>query len=391
MPGEKRSKRGKPKERSNGEGTIYRDRNRWRGQLAVKGQNRKTFSGKTRNEVLEKINAYKEALKQETNEKETDGITVDDTTTVSEWIYQWLSIKESQVRQQSYNKTKSNLEHYIIPYIGDIKLQDLTREDIEIAYHTAFITNTKKNGEPYSENTIKNTSADFASCLKTADERKHLPKGNPHANVKRPRGRMPEPIEAYSSADQEQLVEYFKNSKNRADKLLYLLIATGMREGEAIALTWNDLDLKKKTITINKTLVYSNAGYIVQNEPKSKASNRTISISDKVVNLLKQLQEDIEPETNPKGLLIPNTKGNYYNPSYLRKRLQRICAELQIDYIDVHALRHSWVTRGLEKKIQTKFISDMVGHESVSITERTYQSVTRKSQEEVAKIMDDLI
>ena len=215
-------------------------------------------------------------------------------------------------------------------------------------------------------------------------------KFNPHDIVKRPRGATAKKRPSYSPEDQEKIVDFCKNSNNQTDWIFYFLIATGTRLGEATVLTWSDVNLQKHTVTINKTFAQVRGVFFVQDAPKTSKGNRTISIPNSVVDFLKKKKKAIDQSQNRKDLVFPNTVYNYHSGTTLRRRFQKICAILDIEYYGIHSLRHSWATRALEKGIPAKVVGEMLGHEDVTTTMNIYQDVLRNKQEEVADIMNDL-
>ena len=375
--------------RGNGEGSVFQRRDNkgkeigWRGQQYI-GSQRKSYSGKTKQEVLDKMDADRVDFRR-------GSYVADDDTTVGEWAEYWLERrKKPSVKEQTYNHLWSHLHNYILPYLGDVKLQDLTQELIQETYYKVFVYGTKENGMPFADGTIKQTATCFKSCLQDAVRAKKLIT-NPHDEVIRPRGLAPKKVYAYSPEDQEKIVEFCKCSTKRSDWLFYFLIATGLRVGEAVCLTWDDVDLRNRTVTINKTLIYVRGTAIVQEEPKTSKGNRTIIIPNNVVKFLKQKKQEIDPEQNVKNLVFPNMRYTYMKVPNLRVRFQKVCAILDIEYHDgLHSLRHTWATRCLERNVPIKVVSEMLGHEKVEFTMNVYQDVLKESQVGVAEILDDL-
>lgn len=375
--------------RGNGEGSVFQRRDSngkvigWRGQQYI-GSQRKSYSGKTKQDVIDKM-----ALDRADYNR---GVYVpDDDTTVGEWCQYWLEHKKKpSVKEQTYLHQRNYLCKYILPYLEDVRLQDLTPEMIQDTYHMVFVEGVTANGNAFADGTIHQATACFKGCLRDAVSQGKLTV-NPHDKVTRPKGVAPKKVRPYSPEDQEKIVKFCKNSDNVYDGLFYLLIATGMRVGEAVVLRWDDIDLRKKTITINKTLVETHGSVTVQDEPKTSKGNRTIKISDNVVRFLKKRKQESDPEQNIKNLVFPNMRNQYMREHLLRERFQKVCAILDIEYHDgLHSLRHSWGTRCLERNVPIKVVSEMLGHEDVLTTMNIYQSVLPGQQEEVATIMNDL-
>ncbi|MCB6992210.1 site-specific integrase [bacterium 210820-DFI.6.37] len=167
-------------------------------------------------------------------------------------------------------------------------------------------------------------------------------------------------------------------------------MSTGMRFGEAVALTWGDVDFKKKTIRINKTSVEMHGSPIIQPHTKTSSGTRIISISDNVVKFLREVKKSLNKELNYRNLVIPNTRYGILTSANMNKRWRRVCAILDIPYQGVHALRHTWATRALEKGIDVKTVSEMLGHKNVITTMNIYQDVLPDQKAKAAQEMNDL-
>lgn len=377
------------RKKGNGEGSVFKrtDSNGkvigWRGQQYIGGK-RKSYSGKTKAEVTDKMDLDRADFNR--------GVYVpDNNMTVGQWVDYWLKTeKEPQVKEQTYAYIQYHFNSYILPYLKDVKLQKLKKEQIENAYYEAFVVGKKADGTSYSDSTIKQASSYFNRCLKDAVASDKLVT-NPHDNVKRPKGVSAKAINAYSPEDQQKIVDYCKNSSSLYDGIFYVLIGTGMRVGECIALEWSDVDLQKQTISISKTIVKTKGGSFVQNSTKTSKGIREISISKNITDYLKKKKQATDQERNTRNLVFPNSKYKTMFETDLRDRFQKICAILDIEYYGMHSLRHTWATRCLEKNVPVKVVSEMLGHEDVRTTANIYQSVLRNQQKEVADIMNDLL
>ena len=164
-----------------------------------------------------------------------------------------------------------------------------------------------------------------------------------------------------------------------------------MRFGEAAALTLDDVDLNARTIHICKTSVELHGSPHIQDHPKTSAGNRTIAISGSVAAFLKMVKESQAPDLNYRNLVMPNTRYNIISAANTRKRWQRVCAILGIEYQGVHALRHTWATRAFEEGIDVKTVSAMLGHKNVITTMNIYQDVLPDYREKAVKKLDALL
>jgi integrase len=181
--------------------------------------------------------------------------------------------------------------------------------------------------------------------------------------------------------------------------LLTLAIVTGMRQGELLALRWNDIDVPKATVRVIRSLSYRNpdgTGYEhKEEEPKTKSSKRTIPLPDFALEALQkhrvqQLEMRLKaPEWEDKGLVFPNDKGGYLWVDPLRKQLKKLLREAGLPAIRFHDLRHSAATILLAMGVNAKVIQERLGHSHISITLGVYGHVTESMQREAITKLDD--
>ena len=373
--------------------TIYKYRNGWRGQETLNGK-RESFIGKTKNDVKEQI------LQAQIECQQFGGI-YDSEITVEEFVTLWLAKKQApKVAPQSLLRLEIMYKNHIFPAIGDTKITELTKPMLEQMYAEAFqkkhvakcenSTQEKKFKEKeYSHSTVNALSVSFKRCLEYAVECEVISK-NPHVGVELHKLRPPKKIDAYTAEEQALIIEYSK-SHGLIDYLWYLLIATGMRYGEAIALTWDDVDLKKGTIRINKTAVTYHGSVEIQDNPKTSAGNRIIYVSEPVIAFLKMLHDEVNVEANYRNLVIPNTRFNVRGHANSLLRWKNICEKIGIEYKGIHALRHTYATRCLEKGVDIKTLSVMLGHKNVITTMNIYQSVLPDQKKKAADALADIL
>lgn len=188
-----------------------------------------------------------------------------------------------------------------------------------------------------------------------------------------------------------------------------LILETGLRTGELIALTWDNIDWEKRTLTINKTLEYRyKRKFWRAGPPKTSSSYRTIPLTNKAYTILKKLYdtrmyrkeapeldqvlEYIDRRTgdvcqfNLKDLVFINyrtgmpTKNSSYDT-----HIYKLCDAANLDYFCMHALRHTYATRAIESGMQPKVLQKLLGHASIKTTMDRYVHVTDDSLENGVK------
>jgi integrase len=177
-----------------------------------------------------------------------------------------------------------------------------------------------------------------------------------------------------------------------------LALNTGMRQGELLALKWDDVDLELGVLRVLRTLSRTDNAYVL-GEPKTKKSRRTIRLTAGAVEALRahlsrQLgeMERMGSLYQPGGLVFTTTTGTIINPSNLRNRsFKRLLKCAKLRPIRFHDLRHTCATLLLSKDVNPKVVSEMLGHASVSITLDIYSHLLPDMQEKAAKALEDAL
>ena len=363
--------------KGSGAGSVYKRGDKWRGQITVNGV-RLSHTAEKKKDVLDWIAKVRNA---------DDLLNITDYT-VQEWtdLYfeKWY---KPRVTMNTYSTTTNLVKTHLYPVLGECLLSELTTDKIQAAYPKMFGEKSTKAGGKYSDGTIKIFSTAFNKSLEYA-QNEGLIKKNPHTDIIAYKTGVTKEVDAYNDEEYAKIVEYTKDKKN-IDRVFYLLIATGMRVGECIALTWNDVNLDEGWISINKTAINYNGHMIVQNHPKTEQSVRKIYISKNTLTFVRSLT--VCDERKETSLVLPNTYGNLYHTSALRSRWIKVCAKLEIPYKNLHALRHSWATRALRKGVEVHTVSKMLGHKSIATTMDIYKTVFIEDKKRAAEIMNDVL
>lgn len=161
-----------------------------------------------------------------------------------------------------------------------------------------------------------------------------------------------------------------------------ILFYTGMRKGELLALTLNDIDFQNKTISINKSLAYVSGKYVVQT-PKTRASIRTI---DAPYFLLQEIREYIARLYKPD----PEQRLFMRSQVWLGQAITYSCERLNLKKIRVHDLRHSHASLLINLGANPLMIAERLGHEDVKMTMNTYGHLFQSHQKEIIDKLETL-
>lgn len=178
-----------------------------------------------------------------------------------------------------------------------------------------------------------------------------------------------------------------------------LVLATGMRMGELLALTWEDINLGRGTVTVRMTLQRHRGGGLLAEEAKTDHSKRVIALPGVALEALSQhrVRQNAEREQlgdawNDLNLVFPNTIGRPMEPNSLRYRWWcRLVKRAGLPQIRFHDLRHTAATLLLARGVPVKVVSEMLGHANISITLNLYGHVLPHMQQQAAETMDAVL
>lgn len=167
----------------------------------------------------------------------------------------------------------------------------------------------------------------------------------------------------------------------------YLELTTGLRLGEILALEWDDLDVKNKTLSISKQVQRIKGQGMVLETPKTKNSIRTIALPSNCVTALARLRLQQARGTT---LMFPSPlTGTYRDSNSVTRRFKRMLRRAGLPQeVRFHDLRHTCATIGLEEEIEVKALSSMLGHSDVAFTMNTYVHATKKIKTTAADKME---
>lgn len=312
--------------------------------------------------------------------------TVPNKITVEEWINRWLeTYKKIEVSVTTWAKYYATFNSYIKPALGTIQLQQLRSEHIQQLYQ-------KLVDYGYSYSTVYMVHVVLNGALKQALKNK-LIYFNPMEGVtlpKKPKHRA----KVLTFEEQQKFMKVLKGE--RLGPAFLVLLFTGIRRGELLALTWQDIDFDKKIITVNKSVVVvSNTGKIELIIKSTKTGDiRFIPMSDTVFKALKEHQERMILEGNY-GIDKPvfcTRNGNYIYPANLNTKYKELLKLAGItENYNLHVLRHTFATRLLESGVSIKIVQKLLGHVRMSTTADIYSHVLFEVQKDAIQKLEEYI
>lgn len=268
------------------------------------------------------------------------------------------------------------IRRHITPYLGNMPINKITVSTIREWQNKVMQAKAIYSKNPLSPHTLRNISVCLSSILNFAVRFHGLP-SNP---VKIAKGMG----KAIAHLDFWELDEYEKFRAaidNEDDKLFFsIMFASGMRVGEFLALTPDDIDFKTNQITINKTY---NWKLKYTSPPKTATSNRTITMPSSIMKALKKYMKSFYGQ--PPDRLFSET-----SQKILTARLAKYAKKAGVKKIRLHDLRHSHASYLIHKGFPITAISQRLGHKNPKVTLEVYSHVYQASDGGIADALEDL-
>ncbi len=301
-------------------------------------------------------------------------------TTLNETLNSYVSAKKAYLKESTYARYLNLISNHIQNTIGLTSLSELSNKVLQD--YCDNLLREKKSIIVIKEIIllIKLATRRYAkiNCIQPIFIDLDLP-----SSTKKRK------IQILSRADQKSILNYILNGDKQKYCGIVLSLMTGLRIGELCALKWTDIDLKKRLITVGKTLqricIKSEKSRITITSPKTSNSDREIPIS----NTLYEFLLSIKP--NRRDCYYLTSCEKYTEPRNYRKIYKTLLKKLHIAPTSFHALRHTFATRLIENKVDIKTISELLGHANVNITISIYVHSEFNTKRKAVKTLDNLI
>jgi integrase len=370
------------RKRGRGEGSIFRRKDgRYAATISDGYRNgkraRKTFYGTTRKVVSGQLN---KALR----DQELGRPVAVARQTVGKFLDDWLEgTAKARLRPRTYADYKKIVKKHLVPALGHLTLQKLGPEHVQQLF-------AAKSAEGLSPRRVALIRAVLHTALNEAVKWSAVGR-NVADLVKAPRRVRYLPM----TLNQKQARALLNAAgKHRIGAVFSVATAVGLRLGESLGLRWQDVNLKKGTISVHQTLQRVD-GKLEFVEPKSERSRRTVTLPALTVATLKrhatrQKKERLRAGGDwvDSGLVFTSTIGTPLDERNVRRDFKSLLTAAKLPKIRIHDLRHTCATLLLVQGVHPKVVQEILGHSQISLTLDTYSHVLPHVSAEAALQMD---
>lgn len=348
-------------------------------------QVRRSVYGKTQQEVRKKLTAI-------TSDLDNGVFTEPSKLTFGNWLKIWLDEYCVSIKPRTKSLYENCIEYRIKPFLGSVKLQKLKPAMIQKFYNDA-LNGKQDNKKAISPKTVKNLHGIVHKALQQAVEIGYI-KLNPAAVCVLPKVQKAK----INPMDEQQTKLFIKAIANEPLRRLFLVaLFTGMREGEVIGLTWDNVDLKNGTIYITQQLQRHDGEYKLM--PPKNSKSRLIVPAPYIMDILKEEQTAQKENRlkagplweNKNGFVFTNAIGGHYSQQYVHKKFKNVVQFIEMPSLRFHDLRHTYAVAAIRAGDDIKTVSENLGHASVAFTLDIYGHVTDEMRQSSAERMQAYI
>lgn len=372
--------------RGRSEGTITkRADGRWEARLHLGYANgkrlRKSFFGRTRAEVADKLTRARADQQR--------GVTIrsNERETVGAFLIRWLADVETTLRPRTREGYAAVLERHLIPTIGKITLTKLTRADVR-----ALLTSRTRAGR--SPQTVRNIHGILRHALNRAVQDDLIPR-NPAVGIELPRLERIETT-VISPDLAARVLDAFRG--DRLEGLVTVALLTGLRQGEALGLRWDDIDFTASELIVRRSLQRIARVGMQEVEPKTQRSRRSVALPSLASEALVRERDRQRFAARmagsrwvDSGYVFTSTVGTPLSGPRVTARFQERLAATGLPRLRFHDLRHGTASLMLAMGEHPRTIMETLGHSTIRVTMDTYAHVLPSVQRDAANRLDDAV
>lgn len=403
----------KKRARGNNEGSVYKRKDGlWASTINLGWQGgkrkRQTFYGKTQQEVLAKLRVAQQRAQE--------GVPVaPERQTVGKYLQRWIDecVEPSELKLRTKQGYSDIVRLHLVPELGRVKLAKLTAQDVQamIARKRATCACRHERNKhadlgpcsaygckcaefhlAFSPRRLQYIHATLRAALSQA-----LRWDLVHRNVAKlvqMKGGSKQEIRPFTPEEARVFLDAVK--AHRLEALFIVTLTLGLRQGEALGLAWDDVDLDAGVLHIRRTLVRTKEVVSLE-EPKSERSRRTLQMPQIAINALRghrarQLEERLLAGSlwNDTGLVFTREDGSPLRDTNVTKQFQTVLRNAGLRRQRFHDLRHAASSYWLAQGASLREVMGILGHSTIALTADLYTHLMPAVQREAAARMDAL-
>jgi integrase len=319
---------------------------------------------------------------------------------VAAYLEEWLEVQRTQVQPSTWSSYRGNVDRYLAPHLGELRLDEITVAGLN-RFYAVLLRRGGHKGKPLSLRTVE-----FAHTVlrKALEDARRLDKiaVNPATDATLPRidprdGTTVDTskVNAWTA---EELRTFFEHiAGHRWEPPLTVAATTGVRRGELLGVTWEDVDTERGLLHVRYALSVVD-GHAVLKGTKTERP-RTLHIDPRTVQVFREQrcrqdrwrQEAGAAWRNGWDLAFTTEGGHYIHPDRFGVEFSRLVETAPVPRIRLHDLRHTHATLLLGEGVPIKVVSERLGHSEVSITLDVYAHCLSAMDEGAAEQFADMI
>ena len=365
----------------------------WEGRVTVDidsitgKQVQRTITGKSQKEVSQKMREIAVEVDQKTYKAPCK-------LTVGEWLDIWKAEYTGDVKPSTAYLYGRNIDQYIIPYLGAVKLEKLTPLQVQ-EFYNRLLKPDKEEARPLSAKTVRNVHGVLHKALEQAVQVGYI-RSNPASACKPPRAAKAE----IRPLDADQVSAFLKSLQGHPHEYLYqVTMFTGLRQGEVLGLTWDCLDMERGTLLVKQQLrreQKKGGKYYFSLTKNNKI--RVLTLAPSVVRLfrLQKIRQngmrakagELWQETN---LIFTNEMGDRLSYRTVYDCFKRVMVKIGAPSTRFHDLRHTYAVMAIQSGDDIKTVQENLGHATAAFTLDVYGHVTAQMKQASADRMEKFI
>lgn len=302
---------------------------------------------------------------------------------LAEWYF--TNYAPVELKEGTLYNYKSAYKNHIAPVLGNVKVKDITTPRL-----TQFVQSIKRHPE-----TVRKIYVVIQSIFHRGVEQGFI-RDTPCRNVILPKnkGKKKKPV-----LDEEQTKRFLalieeKKCDLDIKRMIKVLLYTGLRSGEMLALSWDNINFEDMTISIEHNLADVGGKHWLTT-PKTESSIRTIGMSQTLADIFREQKKYQEQLIEALGdifahpeMVFTSANGNYRDRSSLGTSFKRFIKGTEFEFLTLHQLRHCNATLLLNSGVDLKVVSEHLGHCDIGVTANVYADVLKSTKAKIANLIE---